>query len=148
MDFADFRFPSAISRIGKLLPAPVASLPLMAALDIARRRQWLVVPDSLNGKTFLINIVDMGLQIPFACVNGRFKPSFNRVPDEQIDVRLSANAVDYFQMASGMADADTLFFQRKLKIEGDTELGVAVKYWLDASERPTWLVSMAEKLSQ
>jgi predicted lipid carrier protein YhbT len=148
MDFADFRFPSVFSQMGKMLPAPVSSLPLITALDFARRRQWLIAPDYLNGKTFLIHIVDMGLQIQFACVNGRFKPTSQRVAAEQIDVRLSANAVDYFQMASGMADADTLFFQRKLKIEGDTELGVAVKYWLDASERPAWLVSLATRLGQ
>jgi predicted lipid carrier protein YhbT len=46
-----------------------------------------------------------------------------------------------------MEDADTLFFRRRLKMEGDTELGVAVKYWLDASERPAWLNNLADKLA-
>ena len=36
-------------------------------------------------------------------------------------------------------DADTLFFQRRLRISGDTELGLIVKNWLDASPRPAWL---------
>jgi len=26
-------------------------------------------------------------------------------------------------------------------MEGDTELGIALKYWTDASERPQWLMS-------
>jgi predicted lipid carrier protein YhbT len=39
----------------------------------------------------------------------------------------------------GTADADTLFFQRRLKIAGDTELGLIVKNWLDAAARPAWL---------
>ena len=32
-----------------------------------------------------------------------------------------------------------LFFQRRLRISGDTELGLIVKNWLDASPRPAWL---------
>jgi O2-independent ubiquinone biosynthesis accessory factor UbiT len=46
-----------------------------------------------------------------------------------------------------MEDADTLFFRRRLKVEGDTELGIAVKYWLDASERPAWLTALGNKLA-
>ena len=29
----------------------------------------------------------------------------------------------------------------------DTELGIAVKYWIDASERPAWLNRLAEKIN-
>jgi len=147
MNFADFRFPEPFARLGKYIPSPVASMPLIAALELARRREWLITPDHLYGKSFLIHINDLGLDIPFVCVNGKFKPIFSLAPVEKIDVQLSANAVDFFQLASGMADADTLFFQRKLRIEGNTELGVAVKYWLDASERPAWLTRLAATLS-
>ena len=147
MNLTDFRFPAALTRLGRLIPPPVASLPLMAVLELARRRELLVAPEALYGKRFLINIEDMGLQIRFVCEKGRFLPLFDSASKAPVDVTLSAMAVDFFQMTSGMADADTLFFQRRLKIEGDTELGVAVKYWLDASERPAWLSSLADKLS-
>lgn len=148
MNLSDFRFPSFFSKIGKHIPAPFASLPLLAILEIARRREWLLAPATLYGKSFLITVEDLGLQLKFICDMGVFKPQMPAQANAQAaDVRLSALAVDFFQMASGIEDADTLFFKRKLKIEGDTELGVAVKYWLDASERPAWLNTLASKLS-
>jgi predicted lipid carrier protein YhbT len=38
---------------------------------------------------------------------------------------------DYLTLISRREDADTLFFQRRLKMEGDTELGLYVKNLLD-----------------
>jgi predicted lipid carrier protein YhbT len=147
MNLTDFRFPSFFGKIGKHIPSPIASLPLLAMLELARRREWLLAPESLYGKSFLITIEDLGLQLKFICKQGVFKPQMSAQENARpADVRLSALAVDFFQMASGMEDADTLFFKRRLKIEGDTELGVAVKYWLDASERPVWLNTLANKL--
>jgi predicted lipid carrier protein YhbT len=149
MNLTNFRFPSFFSKIGKHIPAPLASLPLLAMLELARRREWLLAPEILYGKSFLITIEDLGLQLKFICQQGIFKPQMSAQANAHpADVRLSALAVDFFQMASGMEDADTLFFKRKLKIEGDTELGVAVKYWLDASERPAWLNTLANKLGE
>ncbi|MGX9462476.1 ubiquinone anaerobic biosynthesis accessory factor UbiT [Shewanella sp. A14] len=43
------------------------------------------------------------------------------------DVTLSANVPELILVAAGKEDPDTLFFQRKLRIEGDTELGLEVK---------------------
>lgn len=149
MIISNFRFPAFFSKIGKHIPSPVASLPLMAMLEVARRREWLLAPETLYGKSFLITIEDLGLQLKFVCEEGKFKPQMSRESrSAPADVRLSALAVDFFQLASGMEDADTLFFKRRLKMEGDTELGVAVKYWLDASERPAWLHTLASKLGE
>ena len=149
MNLSNLRFPAFFSKIGKHIPAPLASLPLLAMLELARRREWLLAPESLYGKSFLITIEDLGLQLKFICELGVFKAQMSAQANAHpADVRMSATAVDFFQMASGMEDADTLFFKRKLKIEGDTELGVAVKYWLDASERPAWLNAMANKLGE
>ena len=147
MNLTDLRFPSFFSKIGKHIPSPLASLPLLAMLELARRREWLLAPEALYGKSFLITIEDLGLQLRFICEQGIFKPQMSAQANAHpADVSLSALAIDFFQMASGMEDADTLFFKRRLKIEGDTELGVAVKYWLDASERPAWLHTLANKL--
>lgn len=149
MILSDFRFPSVFSKFGKMIPSSVASLPLLAMLELARRREWLLAPESLYGKSFLITIEDLGLQLRFFCDQGKFKPQMSlQAQAAPADVRLSALAVDFFQLASGMEDADTLFFRRRLKMEGDTELGVAVKYWLDASERPAWLHTLATKLGE
>lgn len=147
MILSDFRLPVFFRKIGPHIPSQIAIFPLLAMLALARHREWLLAPDALYGKSFLITIEDLGLQLKFVCDAGKFKPHV--MQDTQVaDLRLSALAVDFFQLASGMEDTDTLFFKRRLKMEGDTELGVAVKYWLDASERPAWLYALANKLGE
>lgn len=54
----------------------------------------------------------------------------NNAPQE--DVSFSANGDDLVLIAGRKQDPDTLFFQRRLKIEGDTELGLEVKNLIDA----------------
>jgi len=48
------------------------------------------------------------------------------------DVAIGANAWDFVQLARRQADPDSLFFSRRLSMEGDTELGLLVKNTLDA----------------
>ena len=50
------------------------------------------------------------------------------------DVSFSAGINDLILVAGRKEDADTLFFQRRLSIEGDTELGLEVKNLLDNIE--------------
>ena len=52
----------------------------------------------------------------------------------EADVSFSANASDLLMIAARKQDPDTLFFQRRLVIEGDTELGLYVKNLMDAIE--------------
>ncbi|ENF8876982.1 SCP2 domain-containing protein [Escherichia coli] len=52
----------------------------------------------------------------------------------QADVSFSADASDLLMIAARKQDPDTLFFQRRLVIEGDTELGLYVKNLMDAIE--------------
>jgi predicted lipid carrier protein YhbT len=143
MNLTDFRFPQAFGKIGQRLPSPVAGAPLMLMLELARQRSWLIAPENLYGRTFQIHVEDLGLRLCFRCDQGRFKA----IQLQTTDVSLSACAMDFLKLATALEDADTLFFRRRLKIEGDTELGIAVKYWIDASERPAWLNRLAEKLS-
>ncbi|WP_395007090.1 SCP2 domain-containing protein [Undibacterium sp.] len=143
MNFNDFRFPQVFGKIGQRLPSPVASAPLMLMLALARQRSWLIAPENLYGKTFQIYVEDLGLRLCFRCDHGHFKA----IQHQTTDVSLSACAMDFLKLATALEDADTLFFRRRLKIEGNTELGIGVKYWIDASERPAWLNLLAEKLS-
>jgi predicted lipid carrier protein YhbT len=53
-------------------------------------------------------------------------------PNEMYDVSFSANGDDLILIAARKEDPDTLFFQRRLKIEGDTELGLALKNVIDS----------------
>ena len=50
------------------------------------------------------------------------------------DVSFSTCVNDLILVAGRKEDADTLFFQRRLSIEGDTELGLEVKNLLDNIE--------------
>jgi predicted lipid carrier protein YhbT len=43
------------------------------------------------------------------------------------DLTISANAQDFLRLAQRQEDPDTLFFNRRLSMEGDTELGLVVK---------------------
>ena len=52
------------------------------------------------------------------------------------DLTISAGAYDFLQLAQRREDPDTLFFSRRLSMEGDTELGLVVKNALDALEMP------------
>ncbi|MFB9135899.1 SCP2 domain-containing protein [Vibrio sp. AK197] len=48
------------------------------------------------------------------------------------DVSFSGNLNDLVLIAGRKEDPDTLFFQRRLQIEGDTELGLEVKNLMDS----------------
>jgi len=47
------------------------------------------------------------------------------------NVEFSADTVSLVLLASKQVDPDTLFFQRKLLVTGDTELGLSIKNFLD-----------------
>lgn len=124
-----------LRRIGPHIPVPLSSLPFSLGLELARRQSWLQPPDELQGRRFALRITDLGLCVRFAYTARGFRPLLG----EKEELELSAALADFIALLRGTADADTLFFQRKLGIRGDTELGLIVKNWLDASERPAWL---------
>ncbi|MNE85740.1 SCP-2 sterol transfer family protein [compost metagenome] len=53
------------------------------------------------------------------------------------DVSFSGTANDLILIAARKEDPDTLFFQRRLHIEGDTELGLYVKNLMDSIDLDT-----------
>ncbi len=56
-----------------------------------------------------------------------------RVSREQsADVTISAEVLTFLDLISQRVDPDTLFFQRKLSIEGHVEMGLQIKNMLDA----------------
>ncbi len=136
---------TVVSRVHRYMPAPLRAVPLVAALEAMRHAGWLAPPAALDGRTFALTVDDVGLEVRFHCVNGRFLPGpFDR---RETDLALHAESLSYLQLIAGDADTDTLFFQRRLAIRGDTALGLEVKYWLDAAPRPAWLGPLARRLS-
>ena len=59
-------------------------------------------------------------------------PGLLPAPFLRPDVTVRAHLSDYLALALRAEDPDTLFFSRRLVIEGDTELGLVVKNALDA----------------
>lgn len=58
---------------------------------------------------------------------------------------------DFLLLAARQEDPDTLFFRRRLVIEGDTELGLAVKNLIDSLDPdslPAWLWNAMRRASR
>jgi predicted lipid carrier protein YhbT len=80
------------------------------------------------------------LRSSFVVRDGAFRPLWNKGPQAgAAELELGAKLADFLALMRAETDADTLFFQRRLRIAGDTELGLIVKNWLDAAPRPAWL---------
>lgn len=68
-----------------------------------------------------------------------------------VEVTISGNWREFLLLASRQEDPDTLFFRRRLQIDGDTELGLAVKNMidsLDSDDLPHWLWQIIETLGK
>ncbi|MFC3394367.1 ubiquinone anaerobic biosynthesis accessory factor UbiT [Brenneria rubrifaciens] len=84
----------------------------------------------LAGRWLKIEVRDVGLRWFMTLRDNRLVVSQQETPD----VSFSADANDLILIAARKEDPDTLFFQRRLRIEGDTELGLYVKNLMDAIE--------------
>ena len=99
--------------------------------------------DFLQARWVKIAVTDLELN---------FEVSF----DERLIVRESGEAEVSFSgcsqelllIAAGKEDPDTLFFQRRLTIEGDTELGLEVKNLLLSIEFDTMPAFMRQSITQ
>ncbi|QIU90566.1 ubiquinone anaerobic biosynthesis accessory factor UbiT [Yokenella regensburgei] len=86
--------------------------------------------DFLEGRWLSIEVRDINLKWFTSVDNDRLVVS----QSAEADVSFSADASDLLMIAARKQDPDTLFFQRRLVIEGDTELGLYVKNLMDAIE--------------
>lgn len=131
-----FTLPSFVATIGNKLPQWPHSVAFTAALNAIVRMKLL--PDDslelLEDRTFLIEVTDTGGRAFFTYRGGLFRPLF--APPAAPDLAFRANLSAFLQIAARQEDPDTLFFNRTLCIEGDTELGLIVKNMLDAVEWP------------
>lgn len=89
----------------------------------------------LQGKWLKIVISDLNLHWWLSFDQDKLvMASINELLENNIteNVCFSATGDDLILIAGRKQDPDTLFFQRRLKIEGDTELGLEVKNLIDA----------------
>ena len=94
--------------------------------------------DMLEGRWLRLHIRDLGLSW---CLT-RSRTGLCIAAREQADASISGDWREFLLLASRQEDPDTLFFRRRLSIEGDTELGLAVKNLIDSLDPellPSWL---------
>lgn len=126
--------PAPVAAVLSRLPAFPAALLLTTALNVSVARQ--LPPDvgaMLLHKRLRIQVRDARVTLDFTWTGGAFAPRARHV---QTDLCISASAHDFLRLAQRHDDPDTLFFNRRLSMEGDTELGLVVKNTLDALELP------------
>lgn len=85
----------------------------------------------LEGKRVRIRATDAPLQLNLMITGSALKVSSARA---EAHVTLRGRFADFVRLATRSEDPDTLFFQRRLCLEGETETGLAIKNALDALE--------------
>ena len=128
------RLPRLIAAVGLRMPQFPHSVALAVGLNFALKpRLSADTIEMLRGRPIGIRVEDAGIDFRVRLGERGFVPLFG---DVKPDVVFTACAYDFYLMARRLEDPDTLFFNRRLKIEGDTELGLVVKNALDAVD---WL---------
>ena len=129
-----FVLPDRVGSVLAHLPAYPGSFLLVTALNQVLAKQLPAdVRQYLLGKKLRIHVRDARLTFDFTCTGVRFVASRKQ---DATDLTISASAQDFLRLAQRQEDPDTLFFNRRLSIEGDTELGLIVKNSIDALELP------------
>lgn len=129
-----FQIPRPLGRIAARLPQKPPTQALVAALNLALGR---ILPrdalEPLTGRQVCLCVSDAGLTLRFTLTDKGFRPAAG---DGAPDLSITARACDFLALALRQEDPDTLFFSRRLVMEGDTELGLLVKNTLDAIDLP------------
>lgn len=81
----------------------------------------------LRGKVLRLEIAGLGVGPQLTLDGIGLRPAFGAP-----DVTMRASLADYLALALRREDPDTLFFTRRLVLEGDTALGLEIKNALDA----------------
>lgn len=107
--------------------------------------------DVLEGRWLRIEVGDLGMAWNLT----RDTAGLRLARHSPVDVCIRGNWKEFLLLASRQEDPDTLFFRRRLVIEGDTELGLAIKNLvdsLDSDQLPSglwqlvsWLGAAAKK---
>lgn len=103
-----------------MIPLPLPPLPL------SRRLAKLLEP--LRGKVLRLEIRELGFGPQLTLTRFGLVPALGPA-----DVVVRASLPDYLALALRREDPDSLFFSRRLVIEGDTALGLVVKNALDSA---------------
>ena len=139
-----FAVPRPIAAVVSRLPQGPAAFLLSRALDFGVGR--VVSRDDvapLAGRRFVLVVRDLGLRVSFEATDHGFRPTRSA---GAADLTVAASLRDFMALALRVEDPDTLFFARRLAIEGDTELGLTVKNLLDGIDWPSLASTLVASL--
>jgi predicted lipid carrier protein YhbT len=136
-------FPKPLARLVAALPAYPASRAFVALGNLIawpglRDQDWTDV----IGQPLCVQVQDLGLRVDFSLGPDGFRAEAHGNPA----TTFTATARDLARLALRLEDPDTLFFDRRLRIEGNTDLGLRVKNMLDAVEIETAAAAMPLRL--
>ncbi|HLT05194.1 MAG TPA: SCP2 sterol-binding domain-containing protein [Pseudomonas sp.] len=103
--------------------------------------------DLLAGRWLRLEVSDLGLAWNITRTPGGLR----LVRGDRADVCIRGQWKEFLLLASRQEDPDTLFFRRRLVIEGDTDLGLAIKNLLDSldpDDMPAWLWQLLRSLGE
>lgn len=130
--------PATLAKLLARLPAYPASLAFATTFNMTvwkslQDLDW----DSMQNRRFCIHLCDVGIRLWLSVTHNGLKAETVK----QADVTFTATLMDFVHLSLRLEDPDTLFFNRRLLIEGDTDLGLRVKNMLDGVEFDTLLAS-------
>ncbi|WP_417775520.1 ubiquinone anaerobic biosynthesis accessory factor UbiT [Stutzerimonas xanthomarina] len=103
--------------------------------------------EALEGHWMRLEVVDLKLAWCLSCDRQKLRIA-EQAP---VQVTIRGNWREFLLLASRQEDPDTLFFRRRLVIEGDTELGLAIKNLIDSLDPdllPSWLWKLLQGAGQ
>lgn len=126
--------PQPIGRLLAALPQYPHSVAMSIGLTLFLR--GLFHPEDagrVRGKVVCLCVRDAGIRIKL-----RIEPHGYAPCDDSTEphVTITAGSREFLLLALRKEDPDTLFFDRRLSIEGDTDLGLIVKNALDRVNPP------------
>ncbi len=86
----------------------------------------------LEGKRLCLSITDSHSELLFVIRGQRFERLPKGDASPPWDVRIAGRLDDFWLLLTRNEDPDTLFFHRRLVLEGETETGLYIKNMLDA----------------
>ncbi|MEO8598986.1 MAG: SCP2 sterol-binding domain-containing protein [bacterium] len=134
-----YLIPQQVGKLLSMLPAYPGSFLFVTALNLALLKNLPAdVRELLAGKKMRITVRDAQLSFDFEWKQKSFAACRNM---GEADLTISASAHDFLLLAQRQEDPDTLFFSRRLLMEGDTDLGLLMKNTIDAIELPVFHLS-------
>ncbi len=129
----------------KLIPISVHSQLLVFFLNRLLKEQMLEGDLSfLESRRLCVNVRDANIKYFISLKNNEL---VSIAPSSKNDIEIKASVFDFLQLAARQQDPDTLVFQRRLVMQGNTELGLEIKNFLDGLDlESSEMFSKVEKM--